>query len=181
MNAPDWTRAAGAITRAFEDTRGIEEPCDLRRMPAAAARALLRMQPAADAGHLRRADLAREGKFEAVGEVHALGLAPRWLHNPSKDAEWLIAVHKLSMLVDLAQAWRLRRDPQDVAAWCRIVDGWLMDMGTGELATSDAQVEAKRVEHCIVSLLLLQQSSGLDLVPASLIHGLMLRIADEAG
>ena len=178
MNALDWAGAADAVTQVL---RRIEEPCDLGRMPAGAARALLRLQPEGDAAHLRRADLARAGAFEAVGEVHAVGLAPHWLHNPSKDAEWLIAVHKLSMLVDLAQAWRLRRDPRDVGAWCRIVDGWLTDMGTGELATSDAQVEAKRVEHCIVSLLLLQLHGGIQLVPPGLLGALLLRIADEGG
>jgi hypothetical protein len=181
MNAPVDVGVAGASARTPGGPGSADEPASVARIPARAAQALLRLQPPADAGHLRRAELARSGRFEAVGEVHAIGAPPRWLHNPSRDPEWLIAVHKLPMLVDLAHAWRLRRDARDVAAWCRIVDEWLTGMGTGELACSDAQVEAKRIEHCIVSLLLLQETGALELVPADLVRGLLHRIAEEAG
>jgi hypothetical protein len=152
----------------------------LAHVPAGAAETLLWLQPPADDAQLARADLARDGRFEALGEVHAMGSAPLWRANPSARPLWLAAIHQLPMLLDLAQAWVVRRESADLAAWARIARSWLAVMGTGELAGGDAQVEAKRIEHCVTALLLLRRGGGLRQLPPRLVLCLVDRLAGEA-
>ena len=53
-------------------------------------------------------------------------------------------------------------------------------MGTGFIAASDAQVEAKRIEHWIVSLSILIAADGLRFVANRVIAGLVERISVSA-
>ncbi|MFM2066142.1 MAG: hypothetical protein RLZZ584_1051 [Pseudomonadota bacterium] len=139
----------------------------------------LHARPGVD--QLVRADLLLLGRYSAIGHTHPVSAHTDWRANPCADAEWLIALHKLPMLVDLAQAWRHQRDLRHLRTWADLATAWLEHMGTGELSCSDAQVEAKRVEHCVLALALLQHSDGLQHLPEALLATLRDRIADEAG
>ncbi|MEY2690125.1 MAG: hypothetical protein RL375_4325 [Pseudomonadota bacterium] len=138
----------------------------------------LHAEPGADT--LERARGLLQGTYRLVGVAHRVASDIDWRANPSADAEWLIALHKLPMLVDLAQAWRSSGDRRYLDTWAGLAGAWLERMGTGELSCSDAQVEAKRIEHCILALALLHDSQGLAEVPAALLAALRDRLADEA-
>lgn len=150
------------------------------RLSSAVVAALLDLHTEPGAEQLARADDLLQGQYPLVGERHAVAADIDWRANPSADAEWLIALHKLPMLVDLAQAWRHSRDRRYLASWADLATAWLVHMGTGELSCSDAQVEAKRIEHIVVALALLQASGGLGELPAALLAALRDRLADEA-
>jgi uncharacterized heparinase superfamily protein len=137
--------------------------------------------PAFTPARLRRAESALRGKFLAVGESFELGLPPNWSINPSSDREWQIEHHKLEIAVDLALAWEASGRDDFVEAWRQLVHSWLCQMGTGELPFSDAQVEAKRIDHWLQSLAVLQRSEGLSAVPVELVQRLTTRIRMEAG
>ncbi|RZS56826.1 alginate lyase family protein [Sphaerotilus mobilis] len=126
-----------------------------------------------------RADDLLAGLHRAVGVRYRLAWPIDWRHNPSPDHEWLIEHHKMPVLIDLALCWTATREPRWLQAWCELLDSWLTTMGTGELRSSDAQVEAKRIEHWLLSLAVLQQA-GADGLPARLIHRLHGRLRDEA-
>lgn len=129
--------------------------------------------------HLEQASEVKLGRFRAIGEVHELGRQPDWRRNPSADAEWLIAIHKLPFLLDLAQAYRLTGEDRWVEEWCHQLQGWLGQIGTGELPTSDAQVEARRVEHIVRSMAVLVFTGGHSLVPPDLIVQVLTRVCEE--
>ncbi len=132
---------------------------------------------------LARADDVLLGLFRAVGVRHALARPIDWRHNPSPDHEWLIEHHKMPVLIDLALRWAADRQPHWLQACAELLSGWLDTMGTGELRSSDAQVEAKRIEHWLVTLAMLQADGGLDALDAAqpgLIARLHQRLRDEA-
>jgi Heparinase II/III-like protein/Heparinase II/III N-terminus len=133
--------------------------------------------PRADA--LERALHALDGTFTEVGESFRLGERFSWRFNPSDDIEWLIAHHKFGVAVDLAHAYERVGDSRFVERLAALVSTWLAEMGSGFITASDAQVEAKRLEHWIDSLLLLDRSGGLAHLEASLLGALEGRIADE--
>ncbi|MGY0194972.1 heparinase II/III domain-containing protein [Leptothrix sp. BB-4] len=130
-----------------------------------------------------RADDVLRGVFRAIGVRHALARPIDWRHNPSPDHEWLIEHHKMPVLVDLALCWAADRDPRWLQTCAELLSGWLDTMGTGELRSSDAQVEAKRIEHWLLTLAMLQQDGALDRFEQrhpGLVERVHQRLRDEA-
>src|SRR5512135_2381870 len=105
---------------------------------------------------LANAARVMDNRFELVGEEYALPAGFSWKVNPSRDKEWQIAHHKFYFAVDLAHAYRDTRDAAYLEKWVELLDSWLEQMGSGYITASDAQVEAKRIEHWVSSFLLLQ-------------------------
>ena len=57
------------------------------------------------------------GRFEFNGETHALSDPVDWLHNPSRDVEWHILLHKFYYAVGLSQAWQASGDTSYALRW----------------------------------------------------------------
>lgn len=129
---------------------------------------------------LHNADLVVAGLFEFGGERYALGARFSWKDNPSGDKEWQIAHHKFYFAVDLAHAWRATGNPVYIRRWAELIGAWLDEMGSGYIAASDAQVEAKRIEHWILSFVILQCRDWWIYLSAALLRRLLGRIVDEA-
>jgi uncharacterized heparinase superfamily protein len=121
-----------------------------------------------------------EGRFTLIGETYELGHDPSWQRNPSRDKEWLIAHHKFVWAPDLVHAFRETGDETFLRTWARLVDSWLREMGTGFIAQSDAQVEAKRVEHWIASLGLLRGTEWRGVIDGALLRRMVERLGAEA-
>ncbi len=137
--------------------------------------------PRPTSAQLANADKVLAGRFDIVGEEYALPPGFSWRHNPSRDKEWQIAQHKFYFAADLAHAWRESGDPRYLLGWRDLTGSWLEEMGTGFITASDAQVEAKRVEHWILSFLLLQGTAWPEHVPGEFLRRFLERIAAEAG
>ena len=147
------------LTQPRAETRSLSAP----RLHTAVVEALLSLtRPVAHADRRARAADVLTGHFRAVGVRHALARPIDWRHNPSADHEWLIEHHKMPVLIDLALCWSIDRAPAWLDAIVSLWSSWLDTMGTGELRSSDAQVEAKRIEHWLVTLAMLQADGGLD-------------------
>lgn len=128
---------------------------------------------------LRNAELVLDNCFELVGERYTLPENFSWRANPSRDKEWQIAQHKFYFAVDLAHAYRATSDPAFVRKWVSLLESWLAEMGSGFITASDAQVEARRVESWLFSLLLLHGADCGPLIPPGFLERLLERIADE--
>lgn len=129
---------------------------------------------------LAKADAVLAGRFDLVGEAHALGHRFSWTANPSHDKEWQIAHHKFYLALDLAQAHRLSGKMAYLACWIDLIESWLDEMGSGFITASDAQVEAKRIEHWILSFAVLQGTDWHRHVSARFLRRFLARIAGEA-
>lgn len=136
--------------------------------------------PAASAAQLANADALLEGRFCAVGECFALGARFSWTLNPSRDKEWQIAHHKFYGAVDLAQAYRATGRADYLARWHGLIESWLDEMGSGFITASDAQVEAKRLEHWVTSFLLIREGGGAAALPAGFLRRFLGRLGAEA-
>jgi heparinase II/III-like protein len=135
--------------------------------------------PVAGPGQLDNARKVLANTFDLVGEQYILHPGFSWKHSPSRDKEWQIAHHKFYFAVDLAQAWRETGDPCYLDRWRDLIASWLDEMGTGFITASDAQVEAKRVEHWITSYLLLRGTSWTEHVSGKFLRHFLERIARE--
>ncbi len=133
--------------------------------------------PIPDADALLRADKILAGSFSYVGEDHRLADPVDWAVNPSRDKEWLIAHHKLYALVDLMQAYRATGRMEYLGRWSTLAERWLDQMGSGFIAASDAQVEAKRVESVVTCLLLARGVHAP--LSGALLRRIVVRLADE--
>jgi Heparinase II/III N-terminus/Heparinase II/III-like protein len=120
------------------------------------------------------------GRFLLAGEDHALAQGFSWTCNPSHDKEWQIAHHKFYFGVDLVQAYAATGDADYLQTWIALMTSWLDEMGTGFIAASDAQVEAKRVENWITAYLALRHCAYPTPVPAALLRRFFARIHSEA-
>jgi uncharacterized heparinase superfamily protein len=111
----------------------------------------VRFEPVIDADECSPARLAgvRAGRFEFNGETHTLPDPISWLHNPSRDVEWHILLHKFYYAVGLAQQWQHDGDGAAVARWVQLVDGWIAQAPPGFIA---ADVTGRRVQNWIYSL-----------------------------
>lgn len=121
-----------------------------------------------------------DGRFTLIGETYDLGDDPSWERNPSRDKEWLIAHHKFVWAPALVHAFRETGDDVFLRTWARLVDSWLREMGTGFIAQSDAQVEAKRVEHWIASLGLLRGTEWRGVLDGAFLRRMVERLGAEA-
>jgi uncharacterized heparinase superfamily protein len=135
--------------------------------------------PEAVPGQLANARKVLENIFDLTGEQFQLQPGFSWKHCPSRDKEWQIAHHKFYFAVDLARAWRETGDPAYLERWRELIASWLDEMGTGFITASDAQVEAKRVEHWITSFLLLRGTSWAEHVCGEFLRRFLERIATE--
>ncbi|MBI2276826.1 MAG: alginate lyase family protein [Dechloromonas sp.] len=129
---------------------------------------------------LRNAEQVVAGRFEFGGERHTLGARFSWKGNPSCDKEWQIAHHKFYFAVDLAHAWRATGNPVYIRRWAELIGAWLDEMGSGYIVASDAQVEAKRIEHWVLSFVILQCRDWWNHLSAALLRRFLGRVADEA-
>lgn len=170
---PASAEAFGARCAALSDAQFLSHFAAPRavRLPAL---------PAPTAEQLQNADEVLAGRFRLVGETYDLAPGFSWQDNPSRDKEWQIAHHKFYFAVDLAQAWRARGDVRYLEAWRGLIGSWLGEMGSGFIAASDAQVEAKRVEHWVTSFHLLQGTDWARHVSGTFLRAFIGRIAEEA-
>ena len=119
-----------------------------------------------------------EDEFELVGETYRLPPGFSWRTNPSRDKEWQIAHHKHYWAVDLLHAWRASGSGAYLRKWMALTSSWLDEMGTGYVVQSDAQVEAKRVEHWVYAWALLR--GGAAALPAPFLRRFLTRLGEEA-
>ena len=119
-----------------------------------------------------------DDRFELIGETYRLPPPFSWRTNPSRDKEWQIAQHKHYWAVDLLHAWRRTNDEAYLRKWMDLTSSWLDEMGTGFITLSDAQVEARRVEHWVYAYLILREDPIPNLRPLFL-RRFLERLAEE--
>lgn len=120
-----------------------------------------------------------ENRFDLIGEEVVLPDRFSWKENPSRDKEWQIAHHKFYFAVDLIHAYRHYRDEIYLRKWVSLLDSWLNEMGSGHITLSDAQVEAKRIEHWVTSFLLLREGEERPVLSSPFLRKFLERIASE--
>ena len=135
--------------------------------------------PRASEASLLNAKKILDSRFDLIGESYLLPEGFSWKENPSRDKEWQIAHHKFYFAVDLIHAYRHYQDDAFLKKWAALLESWLDEMESGYIVLSDAQVEAKRIEHWVYSFLLLQETPCRPLVSASLLRRFLERIAKE--
>ncbi len=89
------------------------------------------------------------GAFEFNGETHRMPEPMPWLHNPSRDVEWHILLHKFYYAPGLARAFLRTGDAQLAQRWAELIDGWMRVTPAGFIA---ADVTGRRVQNWIYSL-----------------------------
>jgi hypothetical protein len=127
-----------------------------------------------------RAEQICAGRWTYVGECHDLGALPDWTSNPSADKEWQIAWHKHYFTFELVQAYESTGEVRYLHQLGGLLASWLDQMGQGWITTSDAQVEAKRVESWLIMLTLLDRSGGSVHLEPELLDRLIERLGVEA-
>lgn len=125
------------------------------------------------------ADAVLKNRFELIGVVFELEEGFSWQPKRTQDKEWQIAHHKFYFAVDLIHAFRQTEDPAYLIKWVALIDAWLSEMGSGFITVSDAQVEAKRIEHWVYSFLLLKGSDCQQHIPSGFLNRFLRRIATE--
>ena len=120
------------------------------------------------------------GHWTYVGQRYDLDASPNWRANPSTDKEWQIAWHKHYFSYELAQAFDLTGDVSYLQCLAGLLTSWLAEMGQGWITTSDAQVEAKRVESWIGMLTVLERSGGSRHLDPHLLERIVERLGAEA-
>ncbi len=118
-------------------------------------------------------------RFDFVGEAYDLPEGFSWTVNPSRDKEWQIAQHKFYFAVDLIHAYRHTGDPAYLGKWVTLLESWLEKMASGYITASDAQVEARRIEHWVYALLLLRGTPCRAIVTPRFLRRFLERIAEE--
>jgi heparinase II/III-like protein len=135
--------------------------------------------PRATPAALWNADKVLANRFELVGEEYVLPARFSWKESPSRDKEWQIAHHKFYFAVDLIQAYRHRGDRAYLERWVALIESWLGEMGSGYITASDAQVEAKRVEHWVRSFMLLRGTPCETVVSPRFVREFLTRVVTE--
>lgn len=130
--------------------------------------------------NLENAERVLEGRFLLIGEEYRLADGFSWTENPSRDKEWQIAWHKHYFLADLVHACLATGDDAYLRRFAALLRSWLDEMGSGFIALSDAQVEAKRLESWITALTLLRQAPWRGIVDGELLERWVRRMGDEA-
>jgi uncharacterized heparinase superfamily protein len=107
--------------------------------------------PVADADETQpdKIDALLAGRFEFNGEAHDLHEPIAWLHNPSRDVEWHILLHKFYYAVGLGLAFERSGDLRYVQRWVGLIDSWMRVAPPGFIA---ADVTGRRVQNWIYSL-----------------------------
>jgi Heparinase II/III N-terminus/Heparinase II/III-like protein len=129
----------------------------------------VRYYPVADADETQPAKIAAllDGRFEFNGETHDLHDPVDWLHNPSRDVEWHILLHKFYYAVGLGLAFERSGDLRCVQRWVGLIDSWMHVTPPGFIA---ADVTGRRVQNWIYSLHLFvghaAHGSGAHITPA---------------
>jgi uncharacterized heparinase superfamily protein len=123
-------------------------------------------------------DALLAGCFSFNGEAHTLPDPIDWLHNPSRDVEWHILLHKFYYAVGLGLAFQRSGDARYVQRWVTLIDTWMQATPPGFIA---ADVTGRRVQNWIYSLHLLVGHAAHDTlahVPPAF-HARMLRSLHE--
>ena len=136
--------------------------------------------PPLGADNLANARRVLDGRFRLIGEEYALPDGFSWEQNPSRDKEWQIAWHKHYFLADLVHAANVTGDDAYLRRFAALLRSWLDEMGSGFIALSDAQVEAKRLESWITALTLLREASWRGIVDGDMLERWATRMGDEA-
>lgn len=167
-----------AASPAPADVRGAADSAESAQLP---SRSELRgvHVPRCTEAALENARRVLRNEFELIGETYRLPARFSWRTNPSQDKEWQIAHHKHYWAVDLLHAFRTLGSRPFLQKWSELISSWLDEMGTGFITQSDAQVEAKRVEHWVYAYALLGQE-GIAALPAALLRRFLQRLSDEA-
>jgi hypothetical protein len=123
-------------------------------------------------------DALLHGCFTFNGESHTLPDPIDWLHNPSRDVEWHILLHKFYHAVGLGLAFQRSGDPRYVQRWSGLIDTWMQTTPPGFIA---ADVTGRRVQNWIYSLHLLVGHAAHDTTPhlQPAFHARMLRSLHE--
>jgi Heparinase II/III-like protein/Heparinase II/III N-terminus len=130
--------------------------------------------------NLANAQRVLDGRFLLIGEEHALADGFSWTGSPSRDKEWQIAWHKHYFLADLVYAASVTGDDAYLRRFAALLRSWLDEMGSGFIALSDAQVEAKRLESWITALTLLRDVEWRGILGDDLLERWVARMGDEA-
>ena len=136
--------------------------------------------PPLGGANLANARRVLDGRFLLIGEEYALADGFSWTENPSRDKEWQIAWHKHYFLADLVHAAHVSGDDAYLRRFAALLQSWLDEMGSGFIALSDAQVEAKRLESWITALTLLHGVEWRGIVGDDLLERWVARMGDEA-
>jgi hypothetical protein len=151
-----------------------------------AARALVREDvvypspPPLGAANIDNARRVLDGRFRLIGEEYRMADGFTWTANPSGDKEWQIAWHKHYFLADLVYAHTVTGEVRFLQRFAALLGSWLDEMGSGFIALSDAQVEAKRIESWITALTLLREARAADIVEPALVERWVRRMGEEA-
>lgn len=86
------------------------------------------------------------GQFEFNGERHVLSEPLDWLHNPSRDVEWQILLHKFYYGVGLARLYAETGNACYAERWVQLVDGWIRSTPLGFLP---GDVAGRRIQNWI--------------------------------
>lgn len=140
---------------------------------------LLPILPRVTDANLVNAKKIVENRFDIIGEEVVLPDRFSWKQNPSRDKEWQIAHHKFYFAIDLIHAYRHYRDEIYLRKWISLLDSWLDEMGSGHITLSDAQVEAKRIEHWVYSFILLREADAHPMLSVAFLRKFLERIATE--
>lgn len=135
--------------------------------------------PRPSTSSLENADKILVNRFELIGETFDLEEGFSWEPKRTADKEWQIAHHKFYFAVDLVYAWRETKDPVYLRKWVSLIDSWLHEMDSGFITDSDAQVEAKRIEHWVYSFALLQGTDTGEEISADFLNRFLRRIETE--
>ena len=130
--------------------------------------------------NLANARRVLDGRFLLIGEEYRLADGFSWKQNPSRDKEWQIAWHKHYFLADLVHAANVTGDDAYLRRFAALLRTWLAEMGSGFIAVSDAQVEAKRLESWITALTLLRDAEWRGIVGDDLLERWVARMGEEA-
>ena len=136
--------------------------------------------PPLGGANLANARRVLDGRFLLIGEEYALADGFSWTENPSRDKEWQIAWHKHYFLADLVHAAAVTGDDAYLRRFAALLRSWLDEMGSGFIALSDAQVEAKRLESWITALTLLREARWRGIVDGDLLARWTKRMGEEA-
>lgn len=140
----------------------------------------LRLPDATDAD-VASAQEIMSGRYTVNGETHNLDArSVQWHTSPSRDKEWLIALHKHYFALDLVQAYRKTKRVEFLSLWIDLMQSWLDHTSPSCLSYSDAHVDAKRIEHWITVYLLLRDADASHEVPGAFLRSYLERLHADA-
>ena len=94
----------------------------------------------------RKIDLILRNDFEFNGETWTCPLPMSWTHNPSKDQEWLILLHKFYYAVGLGIAFKDTGEERYLDTWMALTRSWIEQVPLDFLPSD---VAGRRIQNWI--------------------------------